>query len=136
MNYNALTQRYFEAAPTAGVLDGTDVHRGASGHRAGGAWVQFDLRIDAGVIRSARFLCFGCPHTIAVSAWVAERGVGTALPAVSRAALPESVEDLSRRFAVPVEKRGRLLIIEDAWIAALRCAAAQTDHGPIPLVDG
>lgn len=128
MNYNALTQRYFDAAPTAGVLEGTDVHRGASGHRAQGTWVQFDLRIDAGIIRSARFLCFGCPHTIAVSAWVAEQGVGTALRAASRAALPESVLDLSRRFAVPVEKRGRLLIIEDAWIAALRCAAAQTAH--------
>jgi hypothetical protein len=29
---------------------------------------------------------------------------------------------LSQRFAVPVEKRGRLLIIEDAWVAAVTAA--------------
>jgi hypothetical protein len=32
------------------------------------------------------------------------------------------VQALSERFAVPVEKRGRLLIIEDAWLAALKGA--------------
>jgi len=32
------------------------------------------------------------------------------------------VQDLSERFAVPVEKRGRLLIIEDAWVAAVNAA--------------
>jgi hypothetical protein len=33
-----------------------------------------------------------------------------------------SVADLSERFDVPTEKRGRLLIIEDAWIAAMASA--------------
>jgi hypothetical protein len=46
---------------------------------------------------------------------VAEHAAGRDL----KAALPESVQDLSERFAVPVHKKGRLLIIEDAWIAAL-----------------
>ncbi len=120
MIYNELTQRYFQsAAETAGVLDGPDVHRGAAGGRAQGTWVQFDVRANSGVIRAARFLAFGCPHTIAVSAWVAEHGVG-GLP---QAALPESVQQLSERFEVPVEKRGRLLIIEDAWVAAVAGAA-------------
>ena len=40
----------------------------------------------------------------------------------TRAALPEGVQDLSERFEVPVEKRGRLLIIEDAWVAAVKGA--------------
>jgi pyridoxal biosynthesis lyase PdxS len=60
-------------------------------------------------------LAFGCPHIIAVSAWLAEQAAGT----VARASLPESVQDLSDRFAVPVLKRGRLLVVEDAWVAAL-----------------
>jgi hypothetical protein len=30
---------------------------------------------------------------------------------------------LSRRFGVPVEKRGRLLLLEDAWIDAVTKAA-------------
>ena len=126
MNYSALTLRYFEAAvgeETAegeavggvGTLAGPDVFRGAAGDRRQGTWVQFDVHVSAGMIRAVRFLAFACPHTIAVSAWIAERAAGT----VARPCLPESVQDLSDRFAVPVAKRGRLLIVEDAWVAAL-----------------
>lgn len=115
MKYSECTRRYFEAAAGAGVLEGPDVHRGAAGGAAQGAWVQFDVRLNHRVIEAARFLAFGCPHTIAVSAWVVEHGLGP----LTRAALPESVQQLSGRFDVPPEKRGRLLIIEDAWVAAL-----------------
>jgi hypothetical protein len=118
VNYSALTLQYFRTAPGAGVLSGSGVYRGAAGGRAQGTWVQFDAQVDARIIRAARFLAFGCPHTIAVSAWVAEYAVGLEV----RASLPESVQSLSERFAVPVEKRGRLLIIEDAWLAALAAA--------------
>jgi len=117
MNYNEVTLEYFENTPAAGVLLGPGTLRGAAGDRAHGAWVQFDLRVDAGIVQAARFLAFGCPHTIAVAAWVAEHAPGGEL----RPALPESVARLSERFAVPVEKRGRLLIIEDAWLACVRC---------------
>jgi NifU-like protein involved in Fe-S cluster formation len=116
MKYNEGTLHYFRTAETAGVLTGPGTQRGAAGAREQGTWVQFDVLIGEGVIRDARFLTFGCPHTIAVSAWVAEQAVGRG----ADAALPESVQELSERFAVPVEKRGRLLIIEDAWLAALR----------------
>jgi NifU-like protein involved in Fe-S cluster formation len=115
MKYSELTLHYFETAPGAGVLAGLDVYRGAAGSRAQGTWVQFDLQVSEGIIRAARFLAFGCPHTIAVSAWVAEQAGGP----LSRAALPQ---DLSERFTVPAEKRGRLLIIEDAWAAAVNAA--------------
>ena len=120
MNYNEPTLRYFETAAAAGILTGPQVFRGTAGSRTRGTWVQFDLHVAAGIIQAARFLAFGCPHTIAVSAWIAEHAAGRAL----RAALPESVAALSERFAVPVEKRGRLLIIEDAWTAAAMQAAA------------
>lgn len=118
MNYNEATLRYFETAPGAGVLGGPGTFRGAAGSRAHGTWVQFDLQLNSSVIQAVRFLAFGCPHTIAVSAWVAEQAAGQEL----HAALPETVQQLSERFAVPVEKRGRLLIVEDAWIAAARGA--------------
>jgi NifU-like protein involved in Fe-S cluster formation len=119
VNYNELTLRYFESAAAAGVLDGPGTHRGTAGSRAQGTWVQFDVRVDSGIIQEARFLAFACPHTIAVSAWVAEHAVGGG----ARDGLPEAVQNLSERFAVPVDKRGRLLIVEDAWIAALRGAS-------------
>lgn len=116
MSYSELTLRYFTADAFAGVLSGPDTHRGAAGSRAQGTWVQFDVKAGSGTIAAARFLAFGCPHTIAVSAWIAAHAVGLAV----RPALPASVAELSERFDVPVEKRGRLLIIEDAWNAAMK----------------
>jgi NifU-like protein involved in Fe-S cluster formation len=114
VNYSELTRRYFESPPSVGELSGAGVFRGVAGNREQGTWVQFDLKCESGTLQAARFLAFACPHTIAVSAWLAEWSSGKA---VTRA-LPESVQDLRDRFAVPVEKMGRLLIIEDAWLAA------------------
>ncbi len=68
------------------------------------------------MIGSVRFLAFGCPHVIAVCQWVAERAVGLTV----EPRLPENVQALRRRFEVPVEKLGRLLVVEDAWAAAVR----------------
>jgi NifU-like protein involved in Fe-S cluster formation len=115
MNYNELTRRYFETAARAGELTGPGVFRGAAGSRAQGTWVQFDLQINAGAVSAAKFLAFACPHTIAVAAWLAEQAVGRGL----EAKLPESVQALRDRFSVPIEKTGRLLIVEDAWLAAV-----------------
>jgi NifU-like N terminal domain len=118
VTYSELTLRYFETAAGAGVLGGPGTFRGAAGSRTQGTWVQFDVQPGSGSIQAARFLAFGCPHTIAVSAWVVEQAIGRPV----RAELPESVQELSGRFAVPIEKRGRLLVIEDAWVAALTVA--------------
>ena len=126
MNYNELTRKYFESAANAGELAGPGVFRGAAGDRAQGTWVQFDLQIKAGTVSAARFLAFGCPHTIAVSAWLAEQAVGRQV----KPQLPESVQALRDRFAVPVEKMGRLLIVEDAWLAAALAAIDYRTSAP------
>ncbi len=119
MHYNNLTQRHFEHPHCAGELSGAAVRRGAAGSPAQGAWVQFDVDIDprdpGRKVRAARFLAFGCPHVIAAADWVAQAAAGReATPS-----LPESVQSLRERFDVPIEKTGRLLVIEDAWIAAV-----------------
>jgi len=114
VNYSELTRRYFESPAGVGELSGAGVFRGVAGNREQGTWVQFDLQCKSGTLLAARFLAFACPHTIAVSAWLAEQSVGKA---VTRT-LPESVQELRDRFDVPVDKMGRLLIIEDAWLAA------------------
>jgi NifU-like protein involved in Fe-S cluster formation len=116
MNYAESTQRRFESAENAGTLSGLGVLRGAAGSRAQGTWVQFDLRVAAGRIQAARFLAFACPHTIAVADFIAGQAAGLA-PGPE---LPESIQLLKTRFAVPTEKLGRLLIVEDAWRAAIR----------------
>jgi NifU-like protein involved in Fe-S cluster formation len=118
MNYNELTRRYFESAANAGELRGPGVFRGAAGDRNQGVWVQFDLQVRQRAIEQARFLAFACPHSIAVAAWLTE--ASTAKPVEAR--LPQSVQELCERFEVPTEKMGRLLIIEDAWLAAVTAA--------------
>jgi hypothetical protein len=125
---SALTRRYFEDPPAVGVLAGARIARGDAGRVEEGAWVQFDFECAADGLRieQARFLAFGCPHLIAVAAWVAEQAPGRALAA----GLPEPVPALRARFEVPVEKTGRLLLIEDAWQAAVRAAIADGDLCP------
>jgi NifU-like protein involved in Fe-S cluster formation len=130
MKYNELTRHYFAAMGNVGELTGREVFRGAAGDQAQGAWVQFDLAVEAEVVAAAKFLAFGCPHTIAVSAWLAEQAVGSRL---SRR-LPEDVQVLRERFAVPVEKMGRLLIIEDAWLAAALPAIDSRARAPTSSV--
>ncbi|MEA3109125.1 MAG: hypothetical protein QOI88_3730 [Gammaproteobacteria bacterium] len=119
MNYSNLTRRHFESPASAGVLTGPAVRRGAAGSRAQGIWVQFDVQIGArnqeSTLEAVRFLAYACPHVIAVADWLAQEAVGGPAEPV----LPESVHALRERFEVPIEKLGRLLLVEDAWIAAL-----------------
>ena len=124
MNYNETTLRYFRTAPGAGVLAGADVGRGSAGSREQGAWVQFDLQLAAGQVVAARFLAFGCPHLIAAAARVAEQAPGR--PCAAQ--LPEGPAVLQALLGVPVEKLGRLLLVEDAWRAAVRAAAPAAAH--------
>lgn len=123
MSYNELTRRCFERADCAGSAHGPGWFRGTAGSPAAGTWVQFDVQVDAAcgdTLRAARFLAFGCPHVIAVAQWLAERAPGFKLvPELPVDVLPEDVQALRRRFEVPAQKTGRLLIIEDAWRAAL-----------------
>ena len=120
MKYNDLTRRYFDQPVACGALSGPGTFRGTAGGRAQGTWVQFDVRTagEARIIEAARFLAFGCPHVIAVAAWLAEHAVGRRVGT----ALPESVQTLRARFDAPVEKLGRLLIVEDAWTSVMRAA--------------
>jgi NifU-like protein involved in Fe-S cluster formation len=122
MTYSELTRRCFEHAACAGEASGADWFRGGAGSRAGGTWVQFDVQVPSadagGRVGAVRFLAFGCPHVIAVCQWVAEQAIGQA----AEPRLPESVQALRTRFEAPVEKLGRLLIVEDAWKSAMRGA--------------
>ena len=73
-------------------------------------WVRFRLQVTDGVVKSALFKAHGCPHTLAVAAWVTDRLRGR-----GRADLaPGTPAEWAEALAVPVEKLGRLLVVEDA----------------------
>jgi cysteine desulfurase len=74
------------------------------------AWVRFRLHVADGIVKRALFKAYGCPHTVAVTAWVTERLRGR-----GRADLaPGTPAEWADALAVPVEKLGRLLVVEDA----------------------
>jgi NifU-like N terminal domain len=121
MRYSQLTWEHFSRAGAAGVLTGDGIARAAAGSAEQGTWVQFDLRAKrrgfaTPLIVEARFLAFGCPHTIAIADWLAGRAAGRS----AEARLPEPVGALQQLFGVPMEKLGRLFVIEDAWMAAVQ----------------
>ncbi|HVC30211.1 MAG TPA: aminotransferase class V-fold PLP-dependent enzyme [Steroidobacteraceae bacterium] len=73
-------------------------------------WVRFRLAVQDGIVKSALVKAYGCPHTLDSAAWVAERLRGR-----GRADLaPGTPAEWAEALAVPVEKLGRLLVVEDA----------------------
>jgi hypothetical protein len=92
---------------------------GEAGAPECGAWVRFAVCVSEGLVREARFRAWGCPHVLAACELAAGRMEG------HPPGRPEGVSgaSLARELAVPPEKMGRLLVIEDA-LAALAAAAA------------
>jgi NifU-like protein len=109
-------RRWFESLPRSGTLKGAPgVISGEAGGVERDAWVRFHLQIADGVVKDARFQAYGCPHTLAVSAWLTAQLPGRKLSELS---LGEPA-DWARALSVPVEKLGRLLVVEDALRACV-----------------
>jgi hypothetical protein len=115
---NPMARRYFLARPRIPEFpEGAapaGVRHGRAGRQADGVAVLFELKIADGIVKSARFSAYGCPHTVAVSAWLCEVLEGMPLAAGP----PGDPTAWADKFAVPAEKLGRLLIVEDALRAA------------------
>jgi cysteine desulfurase len=100
----------------AAPWDGSAVASGEAGAAGQDTWIRFHLLVSDDVVKDAHFQVYGCPHTVAVAAWIAG-----ALPGRHREALQPGVPtDWARTHCVPVEKLGRLLVVEDAVQACLR----------------
>jgi cysteine desulfurase len=113
-----VTQELFSRLTGAGSFDGPagTVLHGEAGREAGEVWVRVHLRVHADTVIEARFQALGCPHTLATASWLVQHLVGRA----RAQAQPGSPADWARELQVPVEKLGRLLLIEDALHAALQ----------------
>jgi NifU-like protein involved in Fe-S cluster formation len=114
--YAPIVADYFERLPLAGTLDDDGdcapacLFSGAAGHREQGTQVIFHARIRDARIEEIRYQVFGCPHTIVACGLAAEGLTGqpvTALTELTTAMLAEPL-------ALPVEKTGRMLVIQDA----------------------
>jgi cysteine desulfurase len=96
------------------------IRQGRAGRQSDGTLVYFELKIVDGTVKSARFSAYGCPHTLAVVAWLCEVMEGRN----ADSAIPGTPADWAAQFEVPTEKLGRLLIVEDALRLAFRADAS------------
>jgi len=109
--YNAAVIDHFERPRNAGRLSsGPEIVEGVAGSIAQGVMFALTARIVAGRIEDVRYEVFGCPHCVAAGSWLTEHLVGSDRDDLMRWSWREVADVL----AVPTEKRGRLLILEDA----------------------
>lgn len=119
-SYSSQVVELFERLPFAGQMEpGPSVFTGTGGERLQGAEVRYWIKCSGGRIQAISFQAFGCPYTIAAAAWVAQHARGMSVTEVEHARWLKA----ERALELPPEKRGRLLIVEDALRAAAKAAA-------------
>lgn len=116
--WGADVDRLFRELPGGGPFpdDAGIVLHGEAGGPDGEVWVRFHLLMEGDTVKDARFEARGCPHTLATAAWLAAGMAGR-----RRGELPSGdPQQWARTLEVPIEKLGRLLVIEDAIRASLQ----------------
>lgn len=109
--YSAAVVDHFDKPRNAGRFEpAADVITGIAGRREQGVQFVVSARVAADRIVSVRFEAYGCPHCIAAASWLSERLTGSALAGLEAWSWREAAAELR----IPPEKRGRLLILEDA----------------------
>jgi NifU-like protein involved in Fe-S cluster formation len=123
--YTPLVLDHFERPRNAGRYGaGEDVIEGRAGRVERGVMFVLSARVAEGRIRAARFEAYGCPHCVAAGSWLTEKLVGLTRPELAGWTWREAAEAL----AIPTEKRGRLLILEDAVRALAEAWAEPAYH--------
>lgn len=110
-DYSPLVLDHFEQPRNVGILAAADdVLTASAGDRDQGVLFQVSARVRRNVIDEVRLETYGCPHCIAAASWLSERLPGSTVQDLERWTWREAAGVLE----IPPEKRGRLLILEDA----------------------
>jgi NifU-like protein involved in Fe-S cluster formation len=103
--YNPMVREYFENPEHAG-----DVQNGAIGYfEDQGMRIRLSAKVDDGEITRLRFRAWGCPHVIAASEAFCRQFEGCPIADLNRF----ETGSIMQALAVPVEKTGRILVLED-----------------------
>ena len=109
--YNPVVVEHFARPRNVGrFATADDVIAASAGDPEQG--VRFDLsaRVQDDRIVALRFEVYGCPHCIAAGSLLSERLQGATLEELRRWTWRQAADELE----FPPEKRGRLLVLEDA----------------------
>ena len=120
-SYNELVLKSFGHPQHAGALSvAGPQHIGQAQESAHGSRVILRCHFDGQRISEMRFSAWGCPHFIAAAEMLC-----AALETRTLAELGTfDIRDIQKVLAVPVEKTGRILTLEDA-LEALKASLSQ-----------
>ena len=104
--YSARVRQLFDAPVHAGIVDGGN----AVLVEDQGLRIGLSAELDGTRLRTLRFQAWGCPHVIAAAEAFCEEFEGQSAVEL----LEFSSSGLMQSLAVPVEKTGRILVLEDA----------------------
>jgi len=123
--YSELVRRYFANPVHAGQLSDeyNDAVVGEAAESETGARVVLSAVVDEETVRILRYQVFGCPHLIAAAEAFCDELEGQAVGALTELDVPGLMDKLE----LPVEKTGRVFILEDA-ARALHIAVSGTAH--------
>lgn len=103
--YNSLVRELFANTGHAGSLsDAVTANKNEQGVR-----IELSARGKDGAIEQLRFSAWGCPHFIAAAEAVCAEYEGQTASQLEEF----SVADVMQRLAVPAQKSGRILVLED-----------------------
>lgn len=122
LQYSPRVRALFGELPGGGELPAGkgQIVRGEAAALERGAWVRFEARVAGGRLADCAFRAWGCPHTLAAAAALAESMRGAAIAALA----PAPVRELAHEIGAPTEKLGRLLVVVDAQASLLDAARA------------
>jgi nitrogen fixation NifU-like protein len=110
-DYSQTVADHFAHPRNAGIPSGDPetLFRGEAGDREQGVQVVFYIRAVECHIEAIGFQAYGCPHTIAACSLATERLGGEPIEAL----LAISPESLADALDLPIEKMGRMLVVQD-----------------------
>ena len=110
--YNETVREYFHNAAHAGHLsrDYPQILESVVAESGRGARIALSVGIEDELVAEMRFHVWGCPHLIAAAQWLCEQRESGPISALKDFPLLE----IMRHLSIPVEKTGRILLLEDA----------------------
>lgn len=123
--YSELVKRYFANPVHAGQLpdEYNNAVVGEAAESETGARVILHAVVDRDTVRILRYQVFGCPHLIAAAEAFCDQAEGQPVSTL----LELDVPGLMDKLTIPVEKTGKVLILEDA-AKALHITVTGTRH--------